>query len=140
MKFVRFGQKGQEKPGLIDPNGGIRDLSAYVTDINPSSLCDPFALQQFEKFDWTALPLVDKDTRLGACVGSIGKIIGIGFNSKQHAVELGLNQARTEPLLFLKPTCAVSGPNDPILYTRHTKKIRLGSRISYCDRQAGQVY
>lgn len=123
MKFVRFGQKGQEKPGFIDPEGGIRDISAYVTDINPNSLADPFVLQQFEKFDWTALPLIDSGTRIGACVGSIGKIIGIGFNSQQHACEMGVNYVRTEPVLFLKPNSAVAGPNDPILYTRHTKKL-----------------
>lgn len=123
MKYVRFGQKGQEKPGFIDPTGKIRDISAYVSDINPNSLGDPFILQQFEKFDWTALPLVEKNTRLGPCVGSIGKIICIGFNSQQHAVEMGHNHLRTEPVIFFKPNSAVAGPYDPIMYTRHTKKL-----------------
>lgn len=123
MKYVRFGQKGLEKPGLVDPKGNIRDISAYVTDINPNSLCDPFILQQFEKFDLTALPLVEKNTRIGACVSSIGKIVCIGFNSHLHAVEMGQKHKRSEPVLFLKPSSAVAGPNDPIMHTRHTKKL-----------------
>ncbi len=124
MKFVRFGQRDQEKPGFLDPQGGIRDISAYVTDINPISLSDPYTLQQFEKFDWTALPLVDSKTRIGVCVGSIGKIICIGFNSRQHAAEMGIQRAqKAEPLVFLKPNSALAGPYDPIIYTRHTKKL-----------------
>ena len=109
MKFVRFGKPGDEKPGMIDPQGGIRDISTYVTDINPNSLSDPFILQQFAKFDWTALPLVDSNVRIGPCVGSIGKIICIGFNS--------------EPILFLKPSSSLAGPYDPIAHTRYTKKL-----------------
>ena len=105
MKFVRFGKPGDEKPGMIDPQGGIRDISTYVTDINPNSLSDPFILQQFAKFDWTALPLVDSNVRIGPCVGSIGKIICIGFNSQQHALEMGVKRSeKSEPILFLKPS------------------------------------
>lgn len=124
MKFVRFGKPGQEKPGWLDPQGGIRDISAYVTDINPSSLSDPFILHQFEKFDWASLPVVPPETRMGPCVGSIGKIICIGFNSHQHAVEMGVKRAITaEPILFLKPNSALAGANDDIIYTRFTKKL-----------------
>jgi 2-keto-4-pentenoate hydratase/2-oxohepta-3-ene-1,7-dioic acid hydratase in catechol pathway len=124
MKFVRFGKSGHEKPGLIDPQGGIRDISAYVSDINPNTLSDPFILRQFEKFDWSALPLAEGQPRLGPCVGSIGKIICIGFNSYQHAVEMGFKRSMaSEPILFLKPSSSLAGANDPILYTRHTKKL-----------------
>ena len=124
MKFVRFGTLGQEKPGLIDPDGGIRDISAYVSDINPGSLSDPNSLQQFEKYDWTSLPLVRSNVRIGACVGSIGKIICIGFNSQQHAIEMGVSRpSHSEPIIFLKPNSSLAGPTDPIIYTRHTKKL-----------------
>lgn len=124
MKFVRFGKLGQEKPGLIDPEGGIRDISAYVSDINPRSLSDPNSLQQFEKYDWTSLPLVESNVRIGACVGSIGKIICIGFNSQQHAIEMGVNRpSHPEPVIFLKPNSSLAGPTDPVMYTRHTKKL-----------------
>ncbi len=124
MKFVRFGKPGDEKPGMIDPQGGIRDISTYVTDINPNSLSDPFILQQFAKFDWTALPLVDSNVRIGPCVGSIGKIICIGFNSQQHALEMGVKRSeKSEPILFLKPSSSLAGPYDPIAHTRYTKKL-----------------
>ncbi|MBP6918796.1 MAG: fumarylacetoacetate hydrolase family protein [Legionellaceae bacterium] len=124
MKFVRFGKPGHEKPGMIDPQGGIRDISTYVSDINPNSLSEPFILQQFVKFDWTALPLVDSNVRIGPCVGSIGKIICIGFNSQQHALEMGVNRSnKSEPIIFLKPSSALAGPYDPIVHTRHTKKL-----------------
>ena len=124
MKFVRFGKPGDEKPGMIDLQGGIRDISTYVTDINPNSLSDPFILQQFAKFDWTALPLVDSNVRIGPCVGSIGKIICIGFNSQQHALEMGVKRSeKSEPILFLKPSSSLAGPYDPIAHTRYTKKL-----------------
>lgn len=124
MKFLRFGKPGYEKPGLLDPEGGIRDISAYVMDINPATLSDPIALYQFEKLDWTALPLVEPDVRIGVCVSGIGKIICIGFNSLQHAAEIGIKRLpNAEPIVFLKPSSALAGPYDPIMYTRTTKKL-----------------
>lgn len=124
MKFVRFGNVGHEKPGLIDSEGRIRDISAYMTDINPSTLSDSFALKQFEKFDWTSLPLVGDEVRIGPCVGAIGKIICIGFNSQQHALEMGVKRShKSEPIVFLKPSSSIAGPNDPIIYARNAKKL-----------------
>lgn len=124
MKFVRFGNLGHEKPGFIDPEGGIRDISAYVMDINAASLSDPFVLQQFETFDWAALPLVEPKTRLGVCVNGIGKIVCIGFNSQQHAAEIGIKRLpNAEPIIFLKPSSSLAGAHDPIMYTRNTKKL-----------------
>lgn len=124
MKFVRFGKPGHEKPGFIDPQGGIRDISAYVLDINAASLSDPFVLLQFEAFDWATLPLVEPNTRLGVCVKDIGKIVCIGFNSQQHALEIGFQRpSNAEPLIFLKPSSSLAGPTDPIIYTRQTKKL-----------------
>lgn len=124
MKLVRFGPRGSEKPGMIDPQGGIRDVSAYVMDINPASLGDPFILHQFENIDWKDLPLVAPGTRLGVCVNVVGKIVCIGFNSQQHALEVGIKRpANAEPIIFLKPTSSLAGPYDPIIYTRHTKKL-----------------
>ena len=124
MKFLRFGSPGHEKPGLIDEQGRIRDLSAYVDDINPLSLAEPIILEQFMQLDWTALPLVDSGVRMGPCVGGCGKIICIGFNTQRHALEMGVDRPKhSEPIIFLKPSSALAGAHDPIHYTRHTKKL-----------------
>ncbi|PJD93905.1 MAG: 2-hydroxyhepta-2,4-diene-1,7-dioate isomerase [Legionella sp.] len=124
MRFVRYGALGQEKPGLIDEQDNIRDLSAYVVDINPESLGDVSFLKKLKQLDISTLPLIDAKTRLGVCVGSIGKIICIGFNSQQHAAEIGITRSpHSEPIVFMKPNSSLSGPNDPILFTRHTKKL-----------------
>lgn len=124
MKLVRYGALGHEKPGLIDDQGYIRDISAYVSDINPTSLGDPDCFQKLEHLDRNALPLVEAKTRLGVCVGSIGKFICIGFNSQQHAAEIGVTRSlHAEPIVFMKPSSSLSGPNDPILFTRYTKKL-----------------
>ncbi|MCR9191885.1 MAG: fumarylacetoacetate hydrolase family protein [Gammaproteobacteria bacterium] len=123
MKLLRFGQLGHEKPGVIDANGEIRDCSAYMSDIDPQSL-ETFDFKQFENVDFFTLPSVDPKTRLGVCVNHIGKIICIGFNSKQHAAEVGIKRSSSaEPLVFMKPISSLAGPNDPILFARHTQKL-----------------
>ena len=90
MKLVRYGQLGHEKPGILDQQGNIRDISAFVTDITASSLGNVALMDQLKALDLNLLDVVDKDTRIGACVGLPGKVICVGFNSKLHATEMGI--------------------------------------------------
>lgn len=124
MKLLRFGHLGEEKPGILDNDGHIRDISAYVLDVTPNALSERSTIQQLQALDLSTLPVVDPSVRLGSCVGLVGKVICIGFNSRQHAQEMGVDRSKNhEPVVFMKPTSALSGPNDPILYCPHTKKL-----------------
>ncbi len=118
MKLVRYGERGQEKPGLIDADGNLRDLSAHVTDIAGGVLED---LNPIAALDPTALPLVSGKPRLGACVGQTGKFICIGLNYSDHAAESGM-AVPPEPVIFAKYTSAICGPDDPILIPRGSDK------------------
>jgi 2-keto-4-pentenoate hydratase/2-oxohepta-3-ene-1,7-dioic acid hydratase in catechol pathway len=124
MKFVRWGTLGEEKPGILDSQGCLRDLSGFLPDITPKRLTASLCTQ-LEAMELTELPSVDEASRIGSCIGPIGKIICIGFNSQAHVRELGLSKPkkRTEPIMFMKPTSALSGSHDPIWYTRHTQKL-----------------
>ncbi len=124
MKLVRYGKLGEEKPGIVDSHGIIRDISHILDDINPRTLSNLELLYHLNLLDVETLPAVDKDARLGACVGTPGKLICIGFNSHLHTTQMGLTpMPENEILVFMKPSCAICGPQDPILYTRHTKKL-----------------
>ena len=124
MKLVRYGNLGEEKPGMIDEQGNVRDLSKYITDFSPPHLSDQDRLASLKKLKADQLPLINRDTRLGACVCTPGKVICIGFNSKLHNQQMGIAPiSDDEMVVFMKPTSAVCGPTDPILYTRHTKKL-----------------
>lgn len=118
MKLVRHGAPGAEKPGLIDAEGQLRDLSAHVPDIAGATLT---RLQDLAALDPASLPLVPGSPRLGACVGGIGKFICIGLNYFDHAAESGM-AVPPEPIIFAKYTSAVCGPNDPILIPRGSVK------------------
>lgn len=118
MKLLRHGPQGQEKPGLLDAKGQIRDLSAHASDIGGAVLTNLDALRTL---DPESLPLVSGTPRLGPCVGGIGKFIGIGLNYADHAAEAGL-KVPPEPIIFLKATSAISGPDDPILIPRGSEK------------------
>lgn len=118
MKLVRYGARGAEKPGMIDANGALRDLSAHVPDIAGDVLADLGALATI---DPASLPLVSGTPRLGAPVGQIGKFICIGLNYSDHAAESGM-QVPPEPIIFAKYTSAVCGPNDPIIIPRGSVK------------------
>ncbi|NPD14767.1 fumarylacetoacetate hydrolase family protein [Xinfangfangia sp. D13-10-4-6] len=118
MKLVRYGERGQEKPGLIDADGRIRDLSAHVADIAGPVLED---LSVLAKIDPASLPLVEGNPRFGACVGQTGKFICIGLNYSDHAAESGM-AVPPEPVIFAKYTSAICGPNDPILIPRGSEK------------------
>lgn len=112
MKLLRYGPVGQEKPGILDAQGALRDLSARVSDIAGEALTDA-GLARLRAIDPTTLPRVPGEPRIGPCVGAIGKFVCIGLNYADHAAEAGL-PVPTEPVVFAKWTSAVCGPNDGI--------------------------
>jgi 2,4-diketo-3-deoxy-L-fuconate hydrolase len=120
MKLLRYGAPGAEKPGLLDADGRVRDLSAVVPDIAGRTLL-PEGLAALRNLDVASLPVVDgvpqQDLRLGPCVGGIGKFICIGLNYADHAKEAGM-PIPPEPIIFNKWTSAICGPNDPIQIPR----------------------
>ncbi len=110
MKLLRFGPQGSEKPGLLDAEGQIRDLSGVVADISGAVLSDA-QLQNLREIDPTSLPLVAGAPRIGPCVAQVGKFICIGLNYADHAAEAGMDLPQ-EPVVFFKATSAICGPND----------------------------
>jgi len=137
MKLLRVGDAGAEKPALLDGNGALRDLSGVVADINPALLADMSAL---DGIDAAALPLVQGSPRIGPCVSGTGKLICIGLNYSDHAAETGA-QVPSEPIIFMKATSAISGPNDPLQLPRDSHKTDwevelgfvIGRRAKYVD-------
>lgn len=114
MKLLRYGPRGAEKPGILDAQGNIRDLSGIVGNIAGDTLAN---LDRLAGVDIDNLPVVTGDPRLGACVGGTGKFMCIGLNYSDHAAETGMD-VPPEPVLFMKATSAICGPNDPILIPR----------------------
>lgn len=120
MKLLRYGPSGQEKPGLLDRHGKIRDLSAVVADIGGETLL-PANLARLRAMDVDKLPAVGDGVRLGACVGKVGKFVCIGLNYSDHAAESGMTPP-AEPVVFAKWTSAIVGPNDAIEIPRGSLK------------------
>lgn len=120
MKLLRVGNKGQEKPALLDNKGVLRDLSGVVTDIS-NEVLTPEGLNKLRELDTATLPKLDANQRIGACVGEIGKFICIGLNYVDHAKESGAEPPK-EPVVFAKWTSAVVGPNDDVEIPRNSKK------------------
>lgn len=120
MKLLRYGDVGAERPGLLDEAGQIRDLSAHLADISGDYLSDQ-SLAALRQLNIEQLPVVSGDPRLGACVANTGKFICIGLNYSDHAAETGA-QVPPEPIIFMKATSAIVGPNDDILIPRGSKK------------------
>jgi 2,4-diketo-3-deoxy-L-fuconate hydrolase len=124
MKLLRYGQKGQEKPGVLDAQGRVRDLSGIVADIAGHHLT-PQELDKLRALDLDSLPLVDgtpqQDLRLGPCVGAVGKFICIGLNYSDHAAESGM-EVPAEPVVFNKWTSAICGPDDDVEIPRGSLK------------------
>ena len=120
MKLLRYGPKGQEKPGLLDAQGRIRDLSGTVDDIAGEALT-PAGLAKLRGLDPASLPEVPGTPRLGPCVGRVGKFIGIGLNYADHAAESGMPVPK-EPVVFMKPTSAICGPDDDVEIPRGSEK------------------
>jgi 2-keto-4-pentenoate hydratase/2-oxohepta-3-ene-1,7-dioic acid hydratase in catechol pathway len=120
MKLLRYGPKGKEKPGLLDGEGRIRDLSGAIADITGETIA-PKNLAKLKKLKPAALPLVKGTPRLGACVAGSSKFIAIGLNYSDHAAESGL-QVPKEPVVFTKQINCVSGPNDDVTLPPKSKK------------------
>ncbi len=120
MKLLRFGPVGAEKPGLLHDDGTIRDLSSVVPDL-AGDVLHPEGLARIAAADIDSLPHVDAATRLGPCVAGTGKFICIGLNYADHAAESGLD-VPPEPVIFMKATSAICGPNDPIIIPRGSEK------------------
>jgi len=139
MKLCRYGPKGAEKPALIDSEGTLRDLSAHLTDITPATLMTD-TLGWLKTLDPTMLPIV-RDQRLGVPVAGIGKIVAIGLNYRDHAIESNL-PIPTEPMMFMKALSSLTGPNDDVMLpkgaTHGDWEVELGVVISktcrYVDR------
>jgi 2-keto-4-pentenoate hydratase/2-oxohepta-3-ene-1,7-dioic acid hydratase in catechol pathway len=139
MKLLRYGPPGQEKPGVLDRDGAIRDLSGIVPDIAGDVLSSA-GLERLRSVDPSTLPRVEGDPRIGPCVGQVGKFICIGLNYSDHAAESGM-AVPPEPIIFMKATSAICGPNDGIEIPRASEKtdwevelgIVIGKSAKYVD-------
>jgi len=139
MKLLRYGPSGREKPGLLDADGRIRDLSGIVSHID-SGLLAPARLEHLSRFDPVKLPLVRGTPRLGVPYTGIGKFIGIGLNYSDHAAEAGMAVPK-EPIVFMKATTSITGPSDGIALPRGATKVDwevelgvvIGSRAQYVE-------
>ena len=146
MKLLRHGKFGNEKPGIIDHEGKIRDLSSHIPDINGNSI-NSESLKKIGAIDLSTLPIVSNDTRLGACVGNVGKFLCIGLNYSDHAAESGL-PVPSEPILFSKATSAIAGPNDNVEIPRNSSEtdwevelgIIIGKKAKYINEDEAEEY
>ncbi|MSU88813.1 2-hydroxyhepta-2,4-diene-1,7-dioate isomerase [Rhodobacteraceae bacterium 2CG4] len=144
MKFVRFGERENEKPGVLDADGTIRDLSGKIDDLAGDVLTD---LDTLKGVDLAALPAVSGAPRLGPPVAGTGKFICIGLNYADHAAESGL-EVPPEPVIFMKATSAICGPNDPIIVPRTSEKtdwevelaVVIGKRAKYVSEDEAMAH
>ena len=120
MKLLRYGSPGSEKPGMLDADGKIRSLEGVIDDLAGDVLSDA-SIKKLSAIDPTTLPEVDASTRIGPCVAGVGKIMCIGLNYSDHAAESGM-EVPPEPVIFMKATSAISGPNDNVVIPRNSKK------------------
>ncbi len=146
MKLLRYGPAGQEKPGLLDAEGRIRDLSGHLTDLGPDAL-GPEALARLAALDPGSLPVAEGAPRLGMPVANVGKFIAIGLNFADHAAESNLPVPK-EPIVFMKAITSLSGPNDPVMLPKDSVKsdwevelgIVIGRRASYVEEAQALDY
>jgi 2,4-didehydro-3-deoxy-L-rhamnonate hydrolase len=146
MKLVRYGKAGQEKPGLIDATGQLRDLSAIVPDIGAAQL-SPAALKKLAKLKTDKLPLVKGDPRMGCPIANIGKFIAIGLNYSDHAKEAGMPIPK-EPIVFMKATSCIQGADDDVMLPKGSKKtdwevelgIVIGTKAQYVSQKDALTY
>jgi len=120
MKFLRCGNKGKEIPAALDKNGKFRDLSSHISDFNPENL-NFNNLEKLKKVDLEKLPEIPNSTRIGSCISKPGKFVGIGLNFSDHAAETGA-KIPTEPIVFMKATSCIVGPNDDLIIPKNSKK------------------
>lgn len=146
MKLLRFGDAGQEKPGVMDAAGNIRDLSGYVPDIDGRTLA-PENLHILSEIEQDSLPIIESSTRLGPPVANIGKVVCIGLNYRLHAKESGA-KTPTEPIVFMKATTSIVGPNDDVMIPRGSDKtdwevelaVVVGTKAQYVEQDQALRY
>jgi len=139
MKLLRYGPVGQERPGIVDADGRVRDLSGVIADLTPETVAD---LGKLKSVDVNALPLAEGDPRIGVPVNGIGKFIAIGLNYADHARESGL-EPPPEPVFFTKAISCLTGPNDPVMIPKGSQKtdweVELGVIIGNTCRYVEQA-
>src|SRR5215813_10112859 len=146
MKLLRYGPVGQEKPGMLDRDGGIRDLSGTVRDIDGDALA-PASLDRLRRLDPATMPLVSGNPRLGQCVARVSKIVAIGLNYRAHAAETGAAIPK-EPIFFMKATSSICGPDDDVIIPKASEKtdwevelgIVIGSTARYVAAHDARKY
>jgi 2,4-diketo-3-deoxy-L-fuconate hydrolase len=146
MKLVRYGKHGAEKPGMIDADGAIRDLSGRIADVSGATL-SPESLARLAAIDPKSLPLVGGDPRIGACVGGVGNFIAVGLNYADHAAETGAAIPK-EPILFNKAPSCIVGPDDDVIIPKGSQKtdwevelaVVIGTRASYVPEHEALNY
>ena len=121
MKLLRVGEKGKEKPAILDGDGKIRDISSHVSDINPHNL-NFETISKIQSVDTSNLPEISSDQRVGSCITSPGKFVAIGLNYSDHAAEVGADIPK-EPIMFMKATSSMCGPNDDVEIVSGSKKL-----------------
>jgi len=121
MKLLRVGKKGNEKAAALDKNGKIRDLSSHIDDLNPKHL-NFESISKLSKEDLEKLPELSKEDRIGSCITNPGKFVAIGLNYSDHAAETGA-KVPSEPIVFMKATSSINGPNDNIEISKNSKKL-----------------
>jgi len=121
MKLLRIGEKGREKPAALDNKGKIRDISSHIKDLNPSAL-NFETISKIQNIDLSSLPEISSSERIGACIADPGKFVAIGLNYSDHAAETGA-AVPTEPIMFMKATSSICGPNDDVEIVSGSKKL-----------------
>jgi len=121
MKLLRVGQKGKEKPAVLDKDGKIRDISSHIKDFNPDNL-NFSTISKIQSADFSSLPELSSSERIGSCITNPGKFVAIGLNFSDHAAESGL-PVPSEPIMFMKATSCINGPNDNIEMVSNSKKL-----------------
>ena len=138
MKFLRCGNKGKEIPAALDKNGKFRDLSSHISDFNPENL-NFNNLEKLKKIDLEKLPEIPNSTRIGSCISKPGKFVGIGLNFSDHAAETGA-KIPTEPIVFMKATSCIAGPNDDLIIPKNSKKCDWEVEVAFVvGKEAKQI-
>ena len=121
MKLLRVGEKGKEKPAILDADGKIRDISSHINDLNPENL-NFETMSKIQSADTSSLPELSSNQRVGSCITSPGKFVAIGLNYSDHAAEVGADIPK-EPIMFMKATSSICGPNDDVEIVSGSKKL-----------------
>ena len=138
MKLLRCGNFGREIPAALDKSGKFRDLSSHISDFNPENL-NFNNLEKLKKIDLEKLPEIPNSTRIGSCISKPGKFVGIGLNFSDHAAETGA-KIPTEPIVFMKATSCIAGPNDDLIIPKNSKKCDWEVEIAFVvGKEAKQI-